>query len=80
MLAATPQEFRNAGGALPVPSMTDHSGTSAKREEFMREEIEKTEARQGERKRWQEHVLIWSLAGGVAVLVIAVAIFAGIAG
>lgn len=46
----------------------------------MREEIEKTEVRQGERKRWQEHVLIWSLVGGVAVLVIAVAIFAGITG
>lgn len=34
----------------------------------MTEEIEKTEARQGERNRWQEHTLIISL---IAVVVIA---------
>lgn len=31
----------------------------------MNEEIEKTDARQGERKRWQEHTLIISLIAAV---------------
>lgn len=31
----------------------------------MTERIEKTEARQGERKRWQEHILIISLIAAV---------------
>ncbi len=34
----------------------------------MTEKIEKTEARQGERKRWQENILLLSLIGA-AVLV-----------
>tara|TARA_R110002096_G_scaffold20543_1_gene67693 strand:+ start:89 stop:235 length:147 start_codon:yes stop_codon:yes gene_type:complete len=37
----------------------------------MREEIEKTDARQGERRHWQEHVLSYSLiAAGVALALI----------
>jgi len=46
----------------------------------MREEVQKTEARQGERKRWQENVLLWSTLGGAAILAVAVAIFVGTTG
>ncbi len=46
----------------------------------MREEIEKTEARQGERKRWQEHVLSYSLIGGGVALALALIIFMAITG
>lgn len=47
---------------------------------IMREEIEKTEARQGERKRWQEHVLSYSLIVGGVALALALIIFMAITG
>lgn len=34
----------------------------------MEQKIEKTEARQGERKRWQEHTLVISLVAAIVVL------------
>jgi hypothetical protein len=34
----------------------------------MKERIEKTEARQGERKRWQEHTLWLSLVAAVVIV------------
>lgn len=44
----------------------------------MTEEIEKTEARQGERKRWQEHTLIVSLIAAVVLIGIGYLIFTAI--
>lgn len=44
----------------------------------MEEEIEKTDARQGERKRWQEHTLVISLAAAIIVLGGGYLIFAAI--
>ena len=45
---------------------------------MMEQKIEKTEARQGERQRWQEHTLVISLLAAVVILGAGYLVFAAI--